>query len=70
MNTSAILAFIGSGRRPDISDNCVYKKVMVKCWATEPDVRPTFSKIALLMEGNENSDEGDEVMDSGQSVAL
>ncbi|XP_055640819.1 platelet-derived growth factor receptor alpha isoform X2 [Toxorhynchites rutilus septentrionalis] len=51
-----LLAFLYQGKRLERPDNCTAElyQLMLKCWRTDPDERPSFHEIGKMLEPHRN----------------
>ncbi|KAL6843180.1 hypothetical protein ACP4OV_026893 [Aristida adscensionis] len=48
----AAFAVVNKGSRPDIPHDCLpaLAEIIARCWDSDPDVRPTFAEIVVMLE--------------------
>ncbi|EDR22873.1 serine-threonine protein kinase, putative [Entamoeba dispar SAW760] len=49
-DSESIQSFIMAGKRLAIPNECVYKRIIRKCWAHKPKNRPTFNEVSLELD--------------------
>jgi Leu/Phe-tRNA-protein transferase len=52
MSTSQVVTLTTKGKRPDFTVHCSddFKQLIEKCWAQNPEERPSFIKIRIQLE--------------------
>jgi len=52
MDANQLIKFLSAGNRLEIVEQCPQeiKKLMLDCWKEDPDERPTFAELCILLE--------------------